>query len=268
MPRDQVAQVDAGFSAKAAEYDALDKTHPVIMWMRGRIRRMVEDRLPRGGSILELNAGSGLDALYFAERGHRVHAIDVAAGMLDAAAAKAAASTAGSLISLERRSFTDLAGIDGAPFDLVLSDLGGLNCIEDLASVTSQLPGVLRPGGGVVLVVMPPVCPWEMAQALRGHFGTAVRRFKREGTLANVEGATVRTWYHAPGVLTKALGPRFRRDGLRSFCVFAPPSYFHGFVRRHPRLTQRLISLDDALGALPPFNRAGDFYALSASFLG
>ena len=127
---------------------------------------------------------------------------------------------------------------------------------------------MLRPGGAVVFVVMPPVCPWEMAQALRGHFRTALRRLRRDGTLAHVEGAYVRTWYHAPGALEKALGPRFRRTALRSFCLFAPPSYFEGFVRRHPRLTRTLTELDDAAGGLPPFNRCGDFYALAARLEG
>ena len=54
----------------------------------------------------------------------------------------------------------------------------------------------------------------------------------------------------------------FETLGLHSVCLFAPPPYFEGFVRRHPKLTQRLIRLDERLGSSWPFNRAGDFYAL------
>ena len=72
MAPDQLAQVDAGFSAKAAEYDGLARTHPVVIWMRDRIRALVESQLAPGGAILEINAGSGLDAAYFAARGFRV----------------------------------------------------------------------------------------------------------------------------------------------------------------------------------------------------
>ncbi|HEY7269210.1 MAG TPA: class I SAM-dependent methyltransferase, partial [Dehalococcoidia bacterium] len=248
MPGDQIAQVDAGFSAKASEYDELAATHPVVIWMRDRIRAMVEAHLPDGGSILEINAGSGIDAAYFAAKGYHVHATDVAEGMLDAARAKAAVPDMGGRLRVERRAFTELAGVDGAPYDVVFSNLGGLNCIEDLKDVTAALPAVLRPGGAVVFVVMPPVCPWEMAQAARGRFKTAFRRLSRRGTLAHVEGAYVRTWYHAPGTVQRALGLRFQRTALRSFCLFAPPSYFSGFVWRHPRLTKALMALDDAAG--------------------
>jgi ubiquinone/menaquinone biosynthesis C-methylase UbiE len=253
-----------GFSAKAGEYDALAETDPVNIWMRRRIWALVEERLAPGGSILELNAGSGVDAAHFAAAGYRVHATDIAPGMLAALEARARQPEAGGRLSVEARSFTELQGVSGGPYDLVFSNLGGLNCIDDLTAVTRGLPGLLKPGGSVVWVIMPPVCPWELLQALRGHWRTATRRLKRDGTLAHVEGAMVPTWYHAPGSVQRALGPRFRTLTVRSFGCFSPPSFFTGFVRRHPGLTRRLMQIDDAIGERWPFNRCGDFYAIVA----
>jgi SAM-dependent methyltransferase len=255
-----------GFSAKAAEYDALAVTHPVVRWVRARIRDLVEDNLPPGRSILEINAGSGLDAAYFAALGYRVHATDIAPGMLDAIAAKAGLPDLAGRLTYESLSFTDLGRVSGAPYDLVFSNLGGLNCISSLGNVTRHLASVLRPGGAIVFVVMPPICPWELAQAIRGHWPTASRRLTKDGTIANVEGAQVPVWYHAPGKLKKALGLSFRPVSLRSFCLACPPSFFQGFVERHPGLIRNLIRIDDAIGGLPPFNHAGDFYALVARY--
>jgi ubiquinone/menaquinone biosynthesis C-methylase UbiE len=254
--------VERGFSNMAGQYDAMDDTHPVTIWMRARIRALVEGQLTPDASVLEINAGSGLDAVYLASRGYRVHATDVAPGMLDALAEKATRPEAGGRLTCESLSNTELSAVSGGPYDLVLSNLGGLNCTDDLASVTRHLPNVLKPGGCSVLVVMPPLCPWELMQAFRGHLGTAGRRLSKQGTLANVGGARIRTWYHAPAKLQRALGPGFETLALRSFCLFSPPSYFDGFVRRHPTALRRLQALDDRLGALPPFNRLGDFYAL------
>jgi ubiquinone/menaquinone biosynthesis C-methylase UbiE len=262
----ELAAIDAGFSAKAAEYDELGRSHPVVMWMRRRIRGLVESEVRPGAAILELNAGSGLDAAHFAAKGYRVHATDVAAGMLDAAAEKATRPECGGRMTVERRSFTELADVPGAPYDLVFSNLGGLNCVEDLTAVTRALPQMLKTGGAVVLVVMPPVCPWEMAEAFRGHFATAFRRFNRGGTPAHVEGASVHTWYHTAGAVQRALGPSFTTVARRSFCLFSPPSYFAGFVRRHPRVASALMGFDDAIGGLWPFNRVGDFVAVVARF--
>jgi ubiquinone/menaquinone biosynthesis C-methylase UbiE len=264
----QLESVDQGFSAKAAEYDELSRSDAVTIWLRSRIRALVEQRLSPGGSILELNAGSGIDAAYFASNGYRVHATDVAAGMLEALAAKASLPECGGRLTWERRDFTNLEDILGAPFDLVFSNLGGLNCLDDPGVVASKLQGVLKPGGAVVWVVMPPVCPWEIAQVFRGHFGTAFRRFKRGGTLAHVEGAYVRTWYHSAAKMRRTLGASFSDVSVRSFCLFAQPSFFKGFSRRHPELSRRLMRLDDRLGATWPFREAGDFIAITGQYRG
>lgn len=264
-----IAAADRAFSLKAAEYDVMATTHPVVVWMRNRIRELVETHCPPGGKILELNAGSGIDAAYFAAAGYHVHATDVARGMLAATAGKARQPSTGGRLTQQELSFTDLDNVQGAPYDLVFSNLGGLNCVEDLASVTGHLPAVLHPGSTVVWVIMPPICPWELSQALRGHLRTATRRLRSGGVIAHIQGGReVRVWYHPAGRTVSVLGPRFEVIDVRSYCLFAPPSFFEGFVRRHPGLARALMRLDDLLARRWPFNRAGDFYALAARFRG
>jgi SAM-dependent methyltransferase len=260
------AEADRGFSAMSAEYDALAESHPIVVWMRQRIRALAEAQVAPGASILEINAGSGIDAAYFASRGYQVHATDIAPGMLAALAGKAAQPELAGRLTCAPLSFAELQNVEGGPYDLVFSNLGGLNCTADLAGVAGQLPEVLKPGGAIVWVIMPPLCPWELAQALRGNLKTALRRLAKDGTQAHVGGAYVHTWYHAPGKVKAALGLEFRVVGLRSFCLFAPPSFFGGFVRRHAGLSRALMRLDDLLGGLWPFNRCGDFYALVARY--
>ena len=254
--------VQRGFSAMAAEYDALAESHPVVIWLRNRVRALVEAQVAPPASILEINAGSGLDAAYLAAQGYRVHATDVAPGMLAALAAKAAQPAAGGRLTYEELSNTELGVVAGGPYDLVFSNLGGLNCIEDLGRVTSGLTGLLRPGGRTVLVVMPRFCPWELALVFKGGVRKAFRRLSPRGTLAHVGGAELRVWYHSPRSLERALGPEFETLALRSFCSFCPPSYFDGFVRRHPGATRALMRLDDRLGGNWPVRQLGDFYAL------
>ncbi len=131
-----VEAIQSGFSAMAAEYDALARSHPIVIWMRARIRKMVEQELPKGGSILEINCGSGLDAAYFAARGYSVHATDVAPGMLEALAEKALQPQVEGRVSFESLSNTELGALTGGPYDLVFSNLGGLNCLDDLELAT------------------------------------------------------------------------------------------------------------------------------------
>lgn len=249
--------VNAGFSRKAEVYDAYCEAHPVIRWARHVVRVEVERRLERGGSILELNAGTGADAVYFADRGYLVHATDVADGMVGAIRKKAARRTG--RLTVQQLSFTELEKVEGAPFDLAFSNFGGLNCIPDLRSVTRHLKSILKPGGYVVWVVMPSVCPWELAQILRGRFRLSTRRFHRDGILANVEGAQVMTWYHSPKKVRQAFGAGFRLLHQRSLSLVCPPSYMDNFPHRFPRITDFLLRLDGWLGGRFPFHNWGDF---------
>lgn len=259
FPMPDLNAVDVGFSRKAEVYDAYCESHPVIRWAREIVRNQVMDCLPPGASILELNAGTGADAAHFVGRGYRVHATDIAGGMISAIRNKIRSLDAGDRFTAQQISFTELERVEGAPYDLVFSNFGGLNCIPDLRAVTKQLETILKPGGCAVWVVMPPVCPWELVQAVRGRFRMATRRLDPNGVLANVEGARVRTWYFTPRQVRQTFPPDFQLLHQRSLSLFCPPSFMDGFPHRFPRLARRLMQLDERLGVHPPFNAWGDF---------
>ena len=258
--------IGVGFSRKAIAYDARLRTHPVDIWARGQIRRLVVDALRPGAAILEINAGTGADAAYLAALGFRVHATDIAAGMVAAIRQKIEATRSPESFTAEIRAYSQLAGVPGAPYDLVLSNFGGLNCTDSLGPVARGIAGVLRSGGLAVLVVMPPLCPWEHVQILRGHRATATRRWRRGGVLANIEGVGVRTWYHPAGRVAAAFGPDFRVREIRSLCLFAPALLLERFPLRHPRLTRLGMRLDERLGGLWPFRAMGDFCVITLEY--
>lgn len=70
------------FSRQAAAFDSIDAANPLIGWVRERVRDQALRFMRRGGSLLELNAGTGIDSAFFAERGLNVLATDVAPGMI------------------------------------------------------------------------------------------------------------------------------------------------------------------------------------------
>ncbi len=251
--------VDVGFSRKAEIYDAYCENHPVIRWARGMIRQEVIRRLSSGASILELNAGTGSDAAHFVEQGYRVHATDLANGMITAIQNKINNLNESERFTVQQISFTELNQVKGKPYDVIFSNFGGLNCIPDLNSVTKSLNQLLKPGGYIVFVVMPPICPWELAQILRGKFEVATRRLHLNGVLANVEGARVMTLYHSPRKVMKAFSPNYRLLHQQSLSLFCPPSYMDRFPRRFPRFAQVLMQWDEALGMHRPFCNWGDF---------
>src|ERR1044071_10224967 len=74
-------QAAAAFNKQSAIFDQIYSSNAIIQYKRKRVRDHVEHYLKPNSKILELNAGTGEDAIYFAERGHEVHATDISSGM-------------------------------------------------------------------------------------------------------------------------------------------------------------------------------------------
>jgi ubiquinone/menaquinone biosynthesis C-methylase UbiE len=262
-PKIDFDSINRGFSAKALVYDDYGADHPVILWARAQVRAHLMALVPPGAHVLELAAGTGADAVFLAERGYRVHATDLADGMVAETRRKIETRGLADRLTAQQASFTELERVTGGPYDLVFSNYGGLNCLPDLTEMTGGLPGVLKPGGFVTLVMMPPVCPWELAQALRGDFKTAFRRLHPGGVMARVASAHFMTYYFRPSQVLRALGPGYRRVALRGLSMFSPPSYLEKFSRGYPRLFRRLTEMDERFASFPLLNAMGDYFILT-----
>ncbi|HSU27772.1 MAG TPA: methyltransferase domain-containing protein, partial [Chitinophagaceae bacterium] len=75
--------VTKAFDKQSKSFDQLYSHDEIIRYKRERVRAHVEKWMVPGSNILELNAGTGEDAVYFAGKGHRVHATDISAAMLE-----------------------------------------------------------------------------------------------------------------------------------------------------------------------------------------
>jgi ubiquinone/menaquinone biosynthesis C-methylase UbiE len=189
-----ISAVAEAFSRKATVYDSFGEAHPNLTRMREKVYARIAALVPPGSHLLELNAGTGLDAAALVARGYRVHATDIAPGMLAQIQHKIARGNLAGWLTTQQCSFTDLDQIKSGPFDAVVSNFGGLNCVDDLSQVTRHLPALLKPGGVVVWVIMPPVCLWELARMLQD-FRMATRRLKRRNVQSNVEDVEFMTTY-------------------------------------------------------------------------
>jgi ubiquinone/menaquinone biosynthesis C-methylase UbiE len=260
---DPFSTIAEAFSRTGEKYDAFSLDHPHLDRMRGKVYTHLERFLPKGARILELNAGTGIDAAALARRGFSVHATDIAPGMLERAREKARRLAPQGLVTIQEASFTDLAEIRGGPYDAVFSNLGGLNCIPHLGPVIRQMPEVLKPGGLVTLVLMPRVCLWEMAEIFRGHPRLAFRRFSRGGTSTHLEGLYFKTYYFTPRQVLSWFGPAYHPLQIEGLSVLAPTAESKNFSKRHPHLYRALAWMDDRLSRRPPWYGWGDFFIIS-----
>lgn len=237
--------INEAFSRQSEIFDEYEKGNETLKWMRSVTHNHVLKYLREHDQILELNAGTGIDAVYFSSKGFRIHCIDISEGMIKKLGEKVDSLNLNNLISYEILSFTELDKLRNKSFDYIFSNFGGLNCSEDLSSLFTQFYKILKPGGRVSLVIIPPICPWEVGLLFKGKFKTAFRRLKKGGVIANVEGISFPVYYYSVRDTIKALGTEFRIIDIQGLASISPPPYMENFPRRYPRLYKTLTSLDE-----------------------
>ena len=258
----------ATFDAVAETYDSTFSRTELGRLLRERTRTRLA-RFEPGTRVLELGCGTGEDAVWLAKRGVNVLATDASPAMLEQTRAKAQragvdAQIETQVVDLEKPPpLPRLAG-EGqrvGVFDGAFSNFGALNCVRDLKPLARWLAAQVKPGGRVVLVVMGPLCPWEIAHAVHYRdWQTATRRLRREGVIANVGGNLVRVFYPGPRAVAKIFAPYFRQTHLEGIGVLLPPPYLPGLAARRPHLIQRLANWEARVASRFPFNLMGDHY--------
>jgi ubiquinone/menaquinone biosynthesis C-methylase UbiE len=260
--------VNKAFSRQSVIYDEYDISNPTLTWMRQQGRKHALKFLRPNDKILELNSGTGLDAEFFAQKGFSVHCTDLSNGMIEQMKKKFSSGKFSDKIFVQQCSFTELDQIGNKKFDFIFSNFGGLNCISDLNEVTKFFPSLLKKGGRVCLVILPPVCPWELIQVLRGKIKFAFRRFEKDGTIANVEGVKFKTYYFTVKDVLNALGKDFKLLKLESLAVFTPIPQMEKIPKKFPSLAKFLNKIDEKISGVFPFNRIGDHIIVTAEYTG
>lgn len=250
--------VNRAFSKQSAYYDDADKANPILTDMRTQVYHHVSAFIRPRCHILEINAGTGIDALHFARSGHTVLATDVSDGMVEQITRKIRINHLDERLSCLQLSYDELDRLSGHRFDYVFSNFGGLNCIKDLSRVTRHLPGILNPGACLTWVIMPPVCLWELAGLLKGRGSKALRRFHENGTLSHLDGYYFMTHYHSFAEIRSALGRNFKLKKKEGLGAVSPPPHRGEFPRLYPTLYKYLRRADGLLRHHFPFNRWAD----------
>jgi ubiquinone/menaquinone biosynthesis C-methylase UbiE len=253
------------FSAQAPVFDELYGSDAIIRYKRERVRNHVLSQLNEKENILELNAGTGEDAIFFARAGHSVHATDIAEGMQDQLKNKVAVAGLTEKVSCETCSFTTLESLkEKGPYDLIFSNFAGLNCTNELPAILHSFDHLLKPGGMVTLVILPKFCLWETLLIFKGKFKTAVRRFfSSKGRKAKVNGIAFTCWYHSPKTIIHQLGEKYTLVGIEGLCTIVPPSYLENFAEKHPKLFSFLVKNENKYKHSWPWKYIGDYYIIS-----
>jgi len=256
---------EAAFTRQSVIFDEIYSGNTIVNYKRGRVRAHVLQYLAPSSAMLELNSGTGEDALFFAQNGHRVHATDISAGMQQELKRKMEMNGVDDNVTTELCSFTKLYRLTyKGPYDLIFSNFAGLNCTDRLDKVLKSFHSLLKPNGVVTLVILPKFCLWETLLLFKGKFRTAFRRFfSSHGTKAHIEGTYFKCWYYNPSFIIKNLKDDFDLLSIEGLCTIVPPSYIEGFAEKHPGAYKFLKEKEDKLKSRWPWKYLGDYYIIS-----
>ena len=237
----------AVFDILAQNYDADFTTSPIGRLQRERVWFYLTPLLNEAGRslrILEINCGTGEDALRLASLGHSVMATDASAVMIEKAKTKLNNLANGSSdIEFKISSFDELPDlVADDKFDLVFSNFGGLNCIDEqaLEKLSSNLLALTAANAKIFFVLLSPYCLWEIFYyGIRVKFKTAFRRFKR---LANftVKDQTMPVYYYSPGRITRIFRQAFNLIEKHPVGLFIPPSYLEEKFRNNKKKLEKV----------------------------
>jgi ubiquinone/menaquinone biosynthesis C-methylase UbiE len=256
------------FDHIATQYDATFTNTAIGQLQRKRVWNYVERIIPELGGleILELNCGTGEDAILFSEKGFNIVATDVSSQMLKVTQEKAARFSMQHRISSQ---YLNLENIDetifNKKFDLVFSNFGGLNCIDpaSLKTLLQKIPALLTPNGRFVAVIMPRFCLWETFYfIIKLQFSKAFRRWTSKEVMADLDGAKLKIWYHQPIQVKKASSSHFKTINVLPIGLALPPSYLESFFVRKPRLLNFLNRVEGVFSNSSILSSLADHYII------
>lgn len=251
------------FELYALTFDYEESINEIIKWMRRVVHEIYLSNFKPGDKLLELNSGTGIDAMFLAGQGIYVHATDLSENMINAINEKIKSQNAEKFVSAKLCPFDKIGEIEESNFNGAMSNFGGLNCINNFEKLSDDLSGKIKPGGKFIAVVMNKYCPWEIIYyILKFNFKEAFRRFKREGIYAGLGNEKIWTYYFSPSGFSKDFKKNFIIKKIYTLGLYTPSPYMFGIYNRFPYFVKLMMKIDELVKGLFPFNRLGDHFIM------
>lgn len=202
--------------------------------------------------VLEINCGTGEDAVWLASLGHTVTATDQSAEMIRIAQQKSNVIKSNT-IQFMSCSIEELNTVfPNKKFDLIFSNFSGLNCVspKNMAEVNKQLLSLLNNNGHLAVVIFGKYTIWEMFYyLLKFDFRNAFRRWSNKQVNVQLTSTVTQpVYYYSPSALVRLLSP-FKLVSKKPVGITIPPSYMEQAMQKRKRFFKLLVNWEKRLGS-------------------
>ena len=248
------------FDALARTYDSDFTDTEIGKLLRGRTHEQMARIFTAGSELLEINCGTGEDAVFLAKLGAHIMATDESPEMINCARDKLSRVGLSDKVELKHCRFEELDSVLDKEriFDGIVSNFGGLNCAVDIGSVAKLLSERVKSGGHIFLCIMGRWTPWEWFYlGCRGKFRRIWQRIKG---ITVWRGRTIR--YYSPGQIIQCFAPYCDISTVRGMGFLLPPTYAGTIVSRNPSLFRWLNSLEMKFESIIGIPHISDHFVL------
>jgi len=261
--------VSEDFDHIATSYDDTFTNTKIGQYQRERVYQFLLNDYPtlKNKNILEINGGTGADALWLANKNAHVTFTDISPKMV--AYAKQKFNLNKQEITSHVLDVNQVSSYYPTPqFDLVFSNFGGLNCLtkSELRTFFKSINKSLNENGALVLVIMPSFCLLETLYFLsKFKFKKAFRRSNKKGVQAHVDGEQVKTYYYSPKTIENLALKYFELNQVKPVGVYVPPSYLEPFFSKRPNWLNKLWKKEKRIKNFRRLSFLSDHYYIRLS---
>lgn len=254
--------METSFDKAAQNYDATFTNTAIGKMQRNLVYKQLSKQLTSVKNILEINCGTGEDAIWLTKQNFNITATDISPKMIEVAKNKA---TLDNLNFITADIKTIHSSLGGQKFDLIFSNFGGLNCLskQELEQFIQDSKMMLSEKGKMVLVIMPKNTLWEQFYFLAKAQFSSVYRRKKEFSIADVDGEKVSTYYYNPKDIVNLAGNDFELVDQNPIGFFVPPSYLENFFRNKKGLLRFLGSIEKGISNRSFLSKYADHYIIT-----
>jgi ubiquinone/menaquinone biosynthesis C-methylase UbiE len=251
------------FDTIAEEYDRIFTNSAIGRAQRDAVWEIAARTFSPGSRILELNCGTGEDALFLSRLGMKVYACDASESMITVARRRRLGEAPHSAVEFNVLATESLGSLDNLPaFDGAFSNFGGLNCVTNIAEAIGHLARRMRPGGKALLCLCSRICLWEMAWFLAQADVRRAFRRARGRTAATLNGIAVKVQYPTVREMCAAMHPWFVLRRVKSIGFAVPPTYLELWASCHREMLAAMRSIDSVASEWPGLRVLGDHVLL------
>jgi ubiquinone/menaquinone biosynthesis C-methylase UbiE len=252
------------FDTVADGYDAHFTKSQTGILQRARVHKYLNTCFKNGistPSILEVNAGTGEDALLLAKHSEHLTVTDISAQMMAICKAKLHHL---SHAALKQMNATEIGNLQ-KQYDLIFSNFAGLNCLDknEMQDFVFNAREKLKPQGHMILVMLSTKSWWEKFWGfMSNNKKLKDRRQEQHGVETEINHKKFNTYYYSPKTLQNFASTGFKLNCIQPVGLFIPPSFLEDRVKNKKWFLKCLYLLESIFSKFKSTSNYADHYLI------